>query len=105
MQNITLSATEEVLMMTADNRAMAVMPRPDGEDHILELLPRVRYRVKTQPCLPALFFDTGVILVPEPGGTYAIAMNLSDRMATIRCSSAGAAVTPPLDRRRKWRDD
>lgn len=94
-------ATEEVQAMSADNRPMVVLPRmqepeESGEEHIvaLDLLPRVRYRVRlgsdgeasspTEETLqPYLCFDSGVLVCPEKGSQNAIIVNLSDRVASL----------------------
>lgn len=100
--------TEEVQAMSADNRPMTVLPRmqepeESGEDRVvaLDLLPRVRYRVRLssdeelsnlgssspteeeEPLQPYLCFDSGVLVCPEKGSQNAIIVNLSDRVASI----------------------
>ena len=101
--SFVVATSDEVSMMSADNRPMAVLPKVDaGGDYVLELLPRVRYRVKTLPDIRAnIFFDSGVLLVPEKDGEYAIAINLSDRMAIAKCGGS----PPDRSLRKSWRQE
>ncbi len=104
-------ATEEVQAMSADNRPMAVLPRPEGLEEpgavALDLLPRVRYRVRlgseeqeqdpptaADAMQPSLCFESGVMIFPEPGSKSAVVVNLSDRIASLRSGSRTAVTAP-----------
>ena len=88
------SSAEEVQAMSADNRPMAVLPRTQNAQVALDLLPRVRYRVRLGPYSseeerlpPSLCFESGVLICPEAGGKSAVVLNLSDRIASL-CSGS-----------------
>jgi hypothetical protein len=86
MSRVNQADIEDIHIMSADNRSMTVIPKIDtGGDLMIEILPRIRYRIKTsQKISIASFFSSGVLLVPEPDGEYTIAINLSDRMAIAK---------------------
>ncbi len=102
MESFTLSASEEISMMSADNRPMTVLPKVDADgDYALELLPRVRYRIKTPAATkPSIVFESGLLVVPESDGEHSVVINLSDRMASTKCGGR------PTERQRtNWRQD
>jgi hypothetical protein len=96
--------------MSADNRPMAVLPRAQdlnsGEEEAaavtLDLLPRVRYRVRLgsdtfdpdEAATPSICFESGVLICPEPGAKSAVVVNLSDRIASLRSGSRKAFTAP-----------
>jgi hypothetical protein len=89
---------------------MAVLPRAQdldsGEEEAaavaLDLLPRVRYRVRlgsdpldpNEAATPSICFESGVLICPEPGAKSAVVVNLSDRIASLRSGSRKAFAAP-----------
>jgi hypothetical protein len=107
--------------MTADNRLMAVLPRAQepepghGEGTVaLDLIPRVRYRVRlsrgnntkaeTSPeiSMASLCFDSGVLICPEIGCKSAVVVNLSDRIVSLKSGSRYGCTAPQQPPRQQW---
>lgn len=110
--------TEEVQAMSSDNRPMAVLPRIAGETSnasgsggavTLDLLPRVRYRVRfenkeddSDEVLsssfdggPYICFDSGVLIFPERNDAQsAVVVNLSDRISSLQSGKVGIQTQP-----------
>jgi hypothetical protein len=88
---------------------MSVLPREQDLDSgdeeavavALDLLPRVRYRVRLdsdplndEAATPSICFESGVLICPEPGAKSAVVVNLSDRIASLRSGSRKAFTAP-----------
>jgi len=101
--------------MSTDNRPMAVLPRAQEPEPgqregtvTLDLLPRVRYRVRLgsgddaetrQAASPEIFmtslcFDSGVLICPEVGAKSAVVVNLSDRITSLKSGSRYGCTAP-----------
>jgi hypothetical protein len=100
MDALDFNATDEVHMMSADNRSMSLVPKIDKNgDAVVDLLPRVRYRIRMdnivtdQQPQAHLCFERGILVVPEKTGEHAIVVNISDRIASI---------TKPIHACRRW---
>lgn len=86
--------------MSADNRPISVLPHSLAEDEeavALDLLPRVRYRVRLEgdgAAVPSICFESGVLICPEEGSRNAVVINLSDRISYLRSGSRLATQLP-----------
>lgn len=104
------SSGQEVPAFSADNRPLFAVPRVLQTEEegaalvVLDLLPRVRYRVPLHPASAAppdirFCFESGLLICPdsESPSTAAVVINLSDRMASL-CSGSWESPTALLRR-------
>jgi hypothetical protein len=85
MDSPNFKQSTAVEVMSADNKLMTVRSKvSDSGEFVIELLPRMRYRLPNLPPLRdslSLFYN-GVLLV-EDSPDFCVAINLSDRTARL----------------------
>lgn len=111
MMTPCFSSGQELLAFSADNRPLFAVPRVLQTEEegaalvVLDLLPRVRYRVPLDlasdaPLATRFCFESGLLICPDSQSpsTTAVVINLSDRMASL-CSGSWGPPPPPSPHR------